>query len=160
MAVLRIALLAYSSLAEVRVVPVAIIKDIVDVAKALFGFREDLAKAQKEQRDRMADYFQAVSVCLAATYESLTSNTVPHGRCAELAIYADSLPEVVKGRIDDSKAQELARVLRRSHSVEGLWEQMNSDPQKRTELPEIAQASGIFLALSNSVRAGFKPGSK
>ena len=135
-----------------------IIKDIIDVAKGLFGFRDSLAKAQKDKRDQMADYFHAVSVCLAATYEALISNVVPHGRCAELASYADSLPKVVKGFIEDRKAQELSDLLKRSHSVEGLWEQFNANPEKRKELPTIAEASGIFLALSNSVRAGFKPG--
>jgi hypothetical protein len=135
-----------------------IIKDIIDVAKALFGFRDSLAKAQKEKRDQMADYFHGVSVCLAATYEGLTSNVVPHGRCAELSSYADSLPEVVKGFIEESKAQELSHLLKRSYRVEGLWEEFNANPEKRKELPIIAEASGIFLALSNSVRAGFKPG--
>ncbi len=136
-----------------------IIEDIIDVAEALFGLRDSLSKAQKEKRDQMADYFQGVSVCLAATYEALTADVVPHRRCAELSLYADSLREVVKGFIEDSKAWKLSDLLGRSHLVEGLWEDFNADPVKRKELPVMAEASGIFLALSNSVRAGLKPGS-
>jgi hypothetical protein len=32
-------------------VSMVIIKDIIDVAKALFGFRDSLAKAQKDKRE-------------------------------------------------------------------------------------------------------------
>jgi hypothetical protein len=137
---------------------ISIIKDIIDVAKALFGLRDSLAKAEKEQRDKMAEYFHAVSVCLASTYEVLVADQVPHGRCAELAIYAESLPKVVKGFIEESKAFELSNLLQRSHRVEGLWEQFNADPEKKKDLPVIAEASGIFLALSNSVKTGYRPG--
>ena len=134
------------------------IKDIIDVAKALFGLRDSLAKAEKEQRDQMAEYFHAVSVCLAGTYEGLAADQVPHGRCAELAIYAESLPKVVEGFIEGNKALELSNLLQRSHRVEGLWEQFNADPEKKKDLPVIAEASGIFLALSNSVKTGYRPG--
>ena len=137
-------------------VSMVIIKDIIDVAKALFGFRDSLAKAQKDKRDQMANYFHAVSLCLAATYEDLSSNVVPHGRCAELSSYADSLPYVVEGFIEKNKAEELSHLLKRAHCVEGMWEQFNANPEKGKELPVIAEASGIFLALSNSVRAGLR----
>lgn len=136
---------------------IGIIKDIIDVAKALFGVKESLAKADKQKRDEMADYFQAVSVCLAATYEKLSEDEVPHGRCAELAQYAELLPKVLEGFIEISKAEELSNYLARSHAVEGLWEEFNANPDKKKELPTIAEASGIFLALSNTVRAGYKP---
>ena len=139
-------------------VEMMIIKEIIDVANALFGFKDIFAKGKKQKRDEMADYFQAVSVCLAATYEKLAVNVVPHGRCAELADYAESLPKVVEGFVDKNKAKELSGLLARSHSVEGLWEVFNANPEKQKELPGIAEASGIFLALSNSVRAGYKPG--
>ncbi len=137
---------------------ISIIKDIIDVAKALFGLKDSLAKADKQKRDEMADYFQAVSVCLADTFEKLSENKVPHGRCTELAEYAKYLPEVVKGFIEESKANELSDILLRSHEVEGLWEEFNAKHSKKKQLPSIAEASGIFLALSNSVRAGYKAG--
>ncbi len=63
-----------------------------------------------------------------------------------------------KGFIEESKAFELSNLLQRSYMVEGLWEQFNADPEKKKDLPIIAEASGIFLALSNSVKAGYKPG--
>ncbi len=133
-----------------------IIKDIIDVAKALFGLRDSLAKAPKNKRDQMADYFHMVSLCLAATYEDLASNVVPKGRCAELSSYADSLPYVVEGLIEKSKAEELSYLLKKAPCLEGMWEQFNVNPEKIKELPVIAEASGIFLALSNSVRAGLR----
>ncbi len=137
---------------------ISIIKDIIDVSKALFGLKDSLAKANKQKRDEMADYFQAVSVCLAATYEKLSEDEVPHGRCAELGQYAVSLPKVIEGFIDEDKALELSNRLERSHEVETLLGELHANPEGKNELPSIAEASGIFLALSNSVRAGYKPG--
>jgi len=136
---------------------ISIIKDIIDVAKALFGLKDSMAKADKQKRDEMADYFQAVSVCLAATYEKLSEDEVPHGRCFELGQYAQSLPKVIEGFIDKDKALELSGRLERSHAVEALWGEFKANPEQKNELPSIAEASGIFLALSNSVRAGYKP---
>jgi hypothetical protein len=136
---------------------VGIIKDIIDVAKALFGVKENLAKANKQKRNEMAEYFQAISVCLVGTYENLLENEVPHGRCGELAEYARSMPKVIEGFVHDDKAIELSELLLSSHKVEGLWDQFNENPEKKKDLPVIAEAAGIFLALSNSVRAGYKP---
>ena len=136
---------------------IGIIKDIIDVAQALFGVKDSLANADKQKREEMADYFQALSVCLAATFEKLSEDKVPHGRCAELSEYAKTLPKVVEGFVEKSKAEELSQLLARSHAVEGLWEEFNTNPVKKKELPTIAEASGIFLALSNTVWAGHRP---
>ena len=133
-----------------------IINEIIDVAKALFGLRDSLVKAPKDKRDQIADYFHTVSLCLAATYGDLASNVVPKGRCAELSSYADSLPYVVEGLNEKSKAEELSYLLKKAPCLEGMWEQFNVNPEKIKELPVIAEASGIFLALSNSVRAGLR----
>lgn len=135
----------------------SIIEDIIYVAKALFGAKESFAKANKQKRDEMAEYFRDISACLAATYEKLLEDEIPHGRCAELAQYADSLPKVVEGFIENSKAKELSKMLARSHAVEGLWERFNVSPGKKKQLQSIAEASGILLALSNTVKAGYKP---
>lgn len=136
---------------------IVIIKNIMDVATCLFGLRDVFQKADKDRRDRIADYFREVSVCLAATYDSLASNRIPHGRCAELSSYADSLPGVVEGFIEETKARELSALLKQSYGVEGLWGLMNGNTANNPDIAIIAQASGIFLALSNSVRAGLKP---
>jgi hypothetical protein len=137
---------------------ISIIKDIIDVAQALFGFKGALAEADKQKRDEMADYFQAISVCLAGTFESLSQDEIPHGRCAELGAYADSLSKVLDGFVDGARADELSEMLARSHSVEELWSEFNENPDKKSQVSTIAEASGIFLALANTVRAGHTPG--
>ena len=68
---------------------VGIIKNIVDVARALFGFKDILTKANQQRRNEMADYFHAISSGLAGTYEKLAENLAPHGCCGELRQYAD-----------------------------------------------------------------------
>lgn len=136
---------------------IVIVQGLIDVAKSLFSLKDSFAKASQEQRDRMAEYFKAISECLAATYDSLSSDVVPHGRCGEIKGYAELLPSVVRGLIDDRRAQELSDLLKRSHEVEGLMEVVRRSPNKDAEIATIAEASGIFMALSNSVKAGLKP---
>ena len=136
---------------------VTIVKDILEVAKALLGMKESMQKANKQKRDEMADYFKSISVCLDETYKSLAAGAVPYGRCAELRHYGEILPEVVKNYVEDKRAWELAEMLKRSHKVEGLWEQFNIDPEKAKDLPVILESSGLFLAISNSIKAGYKP---
>jgi hypothetical protein len=135
---------------------ISIIKDIIDVAKALFGLKESLAKAEQQKREEMAKYFNSISVCLAETYSKLSDNIIPHDRCAELLSYGNSLPDTIGEFIGKKKSEELSELLIRSHKVEGLWEEFKDHPEKRIQLPIIAEASGIFLALSNSVRVGYK----
>ena len=44
-----------------------------------------------------------------------------------------------------------------SRNVEKLMYELNKDPEAYKELPKIAEASGIFLALANSIKVGYKP---
>ncbi len=131
-----------------------IIGDIIAVARELRDLKSGFSKAKKEQRGRIADYFAAISDCLEGTYESLKVNEVPHKRCAELETLARALPATLKGTVDPDKAQELSAQLLRSHEVEGLWEEFQTNPRVREELPTIAEAAGVFSGLATSVRAG------
>jgi len=126
---------------------VTIIKGIIVVAKTLFGLKESLAKAKKQKRDEMADYFQNVSACLSNTYATLSDNKIPQDRCAELLSYSETLPKVVKSFIGEDKANELAQTLMDSHKVESLYAVFELNPETKKELPAIAEAAGIFLAL-------------
>ena len=69
-----------------------IAKAILDAAKALLGLADQLNTAERQQRAEMADLFDKISACLAATSSEIRAGEIPHGRCGELMMYADSLP--------------------------------------------------------------------
>jgi hypothetical protein len=131
-----------------------VVLDLWTVAKDLFGLRQEFKAASRERRHEIAEFFSSISQCLGAVYEQLMSDEVPHGRCAELATYADTQPKVVSGVINPDRAKALAENLRRAHNVESLMMERGGDPQGLANLPKLAEASGIFAALAASVKAG------
>lgn len=134
-----------------------IIDGIITVAKGFFSLITDFNSVKGEKREHIADYFFNISACLADAYEKLSMDEVPHGRCSEIDSYADMMPDIVKGAIKDKdKIEELQKRLQESYRVERLWYEIDKNPELRGELTYLAEASGIFLAMSNSIRAGYE----
>ncbi len=96
------------------------IQVILDVAEKLFGLREQLEKARRERRDRIADYLSELSKTLSDVAESLRHNEVPHGKCQEMRVYAQKLPETTGDEIGAMQAQVYAKQLADAHEVEML----------------------------------------
>lgn len=129
------------------------IEEILSVAKALWGYKDLFDKAKREKRDRIANYFEQISRCLAETSTMLKDNQYPHGACGEMLGYADMLPETVGGIISKEKAQDLANQLHSMHELEKLYSQLHDAPDKDEQLGRLLEASGILQALANSLRA-------
>jgi acetyl esterase/lipase len=139
--------------------PEDIPRDIQAVAQDLMALEAKLAAPEPERRQKIADYFDAISKCLSAVYASLQKNQVPHDQCAELEGYAQMLPATVGKEIGEEKAQELSKRFPCAHPVEWLWEEFNDSPDKAKNLPKIEEASHVFAALAKSVRAGLESSS-
>ena len=129
------------------------IGDILEVARTLFGLGEKLAKVRTERRARIADFFDAISQTIGKVSESLKQNEVPHGKCAEMATYADLLPETVGDAIGSEKAKELSKRLKDAHEVEALLYDLHNAPDRNQRLAQLDEAVGLFRALANSIRA-------
>jgi len=129
------------------------IDKILSVAKALFSFRGEFQKAKREKRDRIADLFEKISNCVKDVYSELKSDEVPHGKCAEMLTYANMLTDTVKDEIGEERAEELAKDLIEAHEVEVLLWQLHNVPDKDLQLSKLDEASGVFMALANIVRA-------
>ena len=84
-----------------------IAKAILDAAKAILGLADQLKTAERQQRAEMADLFDKISACLAATSSEIRAGEIPHGRCGELMMYADSLPLLAMGALGEEKAKAL-----------------------------------------------------
>jgi hypothetical protein len=78
-----------------------IAKAILDAAKVLFGLADQLKAADRQQRADLANLFDKISACLAATSSEIRAGEIPHGRCGELMMYADSLPPLAEGALGE-----------------------------------------------------------
>lgn len=133
----------------------------VDIVRTLSAVEEDLHANQnrfmvreKPRRQAVSEYFKKISKCLDDVHSSLAHDEVPHGRCAELEGYAEMLPSAVGDYLGQEKSEELSDLLKAAHKVEGLWDEFNASPEKKSNLPVIKKTAGRFTALANSVEAG------
>ncbi|MGD8657027.1 MAG: toll/interleukin-1 receptor domain-containing protein [Desulfobacterales bacterium] len=133
----------------------------VDIVHTLSTIEQDLHANQRRfmvkeesRRKDVSAYFKKISKCLDDVHSSLARDEVPHGSCAELEGYAELLPETVGDYLGKEKSEELSDLLKASHEVEGLWEEFNASPEKKSNLPVIKKTAGRFTALANSVEAG------
>ena|ERR1051325_3662560 len=129
------------------------ITDIVNIARTLFGLKGDLEKARRDRRDRIADYFDAISRTVAEVAASLRQREVPHGKCAEMRTYADQLVETVGDEIGQQKAEPLAEQLKDAHEVELLLSEVYGATDAEEKLAQLEEASGLFKATATSIRA-------
>ena len=129
------------------------IEKILFVAQTLFSFRGEFRKARHEKRDRIADLFEKISKCIADVSTELKADEIPHGKCAEMLTYANMLSDTVKDEIGEEKAEQLAQDLIEAHEVEALWGPLHNAPDRDNQLAKLDQASGVFIALANLLRA-------
>ena len=134
-----------------------IFKTILEVAKSLLGVSEQLRSAGRERRGDMAQLFDAISECLVAVSTEIRTGGVPHGRCAELAQYAEALPGLVQDELGEDRAEELGSTLYSAYNVESVamgLQQVEDAKEKEPYLAQIEEASGKFRALATLMRAG------
>jgi len=82
------------------------IATILDVASKLFGLKDLLANARRDRRDRIADYSGELSNTRAAVVAMLRKGEIPHGKCQEMLVYAQTLPATVGDEIGKVQAEE------------------------------------------------------
>ena len=105
----------------------------------------------------MAELFESISECLEAVAAEIRAGGVPHGRCGELAQYAESLPELVAVELGQTRAEELGETLFSAYNVESVAIGLQGVADAEEKAPYLAQldaASGKFRGLANLVRAG------
>lgn len=137
------------------------IEEILKVAKELWAIKGSFSKAKRERRERLATYFEHISKCLEETAKALRAGNIPHGRCGEMLGYANTFTETVKGVISEKEARDYAQRLGAAHDIEYALMQREremmdeiADPLYReSQLGKMEEASGVFQALANSIRA-------
>lgn len=129
------------------------VKDIVDVARSIFGFRDAIIKNRKEKCDQLAKYFEGIADTLQQLAESIKEDQIPQGKVAQLATYADLLPQTVGRDLKLMDMDELTRKLKRSYQVKSLKSEIKKDRQR--VISQIEEASGVFKALGASCRVHY-----
>lgn len=131
-----------------------IAKMILEVGKTLFGFRADLAKADRERRDRVADYFSDIAKLIEKVSEILKTNQYPHGACMQLEKLANLMPETLKGLLKPEEIEENKKNLLSVHEVERLYNELQtlSPSESAAKLAQLDEAAGQFHALAMHLR--------
>lgn len=130
-------------------------KRVHEVSKSLTRDSEQLRIAKRERRMNMAALFESISGCLTTVASEIRADRVPHGRCHELFLYAQYLPDKVREELGNEEAERLGRMLMTSFNVEGSAIQLQEAVEKKEPyLKEVDEAAGEFQALSNLVRVG------
>lgn len=131
-----------------------IAKTIWEVAKGLFGLRTELARANREQRDRVSEYFERLAELVEVTSASLKEHRYPSGSCSQLGNMAELMPETLANLIPEPDIIRFQAELRRVHEVERLFGELQSLSNNETErrLRDLDEAAGFFRAISAHLR--------
>jgi hypothetical protein len=130
-----------------------IVETILDVAGKLFGLKDQLSKARRDRRDRIAEYFATLGKTLGEVAGSLRKDEIPHGKCAAMQHFATELPKTVAGVVSDAEANDYARRLADAYEVEMLWGELRGAPDRERKLAQLERAAGLFEAIAATVRA-------
>lgn len=131
-----------------------LIKNILDVAKALLGMSDQFRAIEQKRRADLATLFENISACLATVSSEIRIGNIPHGKCEELITYSEALPELISKELGETKANELGDTLRSAYDVERMAMELREISEKEPHLKYIEEASGKFRALANIVRVG------
>ena len=129
------------------------ISDLLNFAKEILGLKDLLAKAKRERRDRIADYFGVVATTIQDAADSFRKGDIPHGKCKEMATHADAFAKVVDLEFGADQAAAYAQRLKDAHEVELLANEVfgNNDPE--VPIKELEEVAGTFRAISAEIRA-------
>ena len=141
-----------------------VLDEILSVAQRLWVLKDNFSRANKEQKEELAKYFEDISNCLGQTATELRAGNLPHGNCGKMLEYAKIFAKKLEGIIEPEMAGEFSRKLvgayRTEHALDGyeplMANNLLSEIQKPIQLYNpfnlMEQASGDFLALSNFIR--------
>src|SRR5438105_3107126 len=105
--------------------PFVMIRNIINVAKALLGLSSTLEKARRERRDGMATLFQRISDCLKSVAAEIEKGNNAPDLCRQMETYAKHLPEAIGKEVGSDRAQELSEQLHSASRVERLAYEVN-----------------------------------
>ena len=141
-----------------------VLDEILSVAQRLWVLKDNFSQVDKERKEELANYFEAISNCLGETATELRAGNLPHGNCGKMLEHAKIFAKKLEGIIEPEMAGEFSRKLvgayRTEHALDGyepfmansLLREIQKPIQVYNPFKLMEQASGNFLALSNFIR--------
>ena len=129
------------------------LKDLWDLAQGLVGLKDSFAKAKRERKDRIAEYFTSIGFIIQEAADTFKKGDVPHGTCQRMLDQANYFTDVVGATIDIAQAQEFQQKLIDSHELELLVSEVLGSGEAKEKIIEMEKISGSFLALGTAIKA-------
>lgn len=129
------------------------LRELLDVAKGLLGFKDQFTQARRERRDRLADYFATIAKTIEEVAQSFRDGNIPHGKCAEMLGHADMLEATVTPELGANEAKAYAEKLKAAHEVELLANEILGTSDPEPQIQQLDAAAGTLRALSAAIRA-------
>ena len=141
-----------------------VLDEILSVAQRLWALRDNFYQLNKDQKEELASYFQAISDCLGQTAMELRAGNMPHGNCKKMLEYAKMFAEKLEGVIETEMAGEFSRKLIGAYGVDGslddykevmaknLLREIQKQVHQQNPFKLMEQASGDFMVLADYIR--------
>jgi hypothetical protein len=118
-----------------------VIKFVLDI------FKND-KQANQEEKERLAEFLNEISILLEQTAFSIQSGVYPHGSCTALSSCANSIMDILRNKIDHDRSISLVMLLDEACVVEREWA-FRDNPDTVSKL---LKASGEFKAAAMLIK--------
>jgi len=115
---------------------------------------KDKFKTSDTDKEILSNSLLNMGNLLNSVADDLEQGIYPHGKCAEMEIYAHQLKSVLKDKMTVEEVDKLSGYMNESLQVERLLGQLNqlSKEQKQENLKLLRMAAGSFVAYSTVVK--------
>lgn len=116
----------------------------ISICKEALDFLLKKQQINRENKDRLSNLFNEISIILEDTAKKLKNNDYPHGNCRLLEGLSIKLIDYLQNSITDEELIKLSNILKEISQVEMLYA-IKDDPKT---IPMIESASGEFKLMS------------
>ena len=130
-----------------------IIETLLQVGKALFGLKGQLATARGVRKAVVADFLGGIAQSIEEASVLLKDGTYPHGKCQELLAHSGHMVTAIGDLVGEERAKEFGKQLAEVHEIERLHAELGAvDAERVRKLSVLDQAAGQFRATAAFVR--------
>lgn len=129
-----------------------ILKGLMFLGDKLLSNIQWIAKAKRDQRDRISEYCRNIADCLSKAYKGLQQGQIHHGCRSEMDSYMRDLRDVLEKTLTPTEFKELHDSLEIAYQVERLGHELSQPEPPDSKFAELDIAAGKFRAVANKIR--------
>ena len=132
----------------------ATIKVILDIGRALFGLRGDMAKGRSDRKPAVAAFLAGIAETIENASAQLKSGVYPQGSCHELLLHSQRMEKAIGDLVGVAEASRLGQALERVHRLEDLHAEASrlTEAERVANFAELDRAAAEFRATAAFVR--------